>query len=808
MKKAGKFTGTWLGWLGLALFLPQPAAAVWPGDPQINVPVCTAPGYQDNGKAVSDGTGGAIFTWRDGRAGAHNIYAQLVSGSGAVQWTAQGVVVGPAYFTSPKPAIVSDGAGGAIIAWFDWRGPTGAIYAQRINASGAVVWMADGVALGAARYSMPDCAITSDDAGGAVVTWQDQREGVFTTLAQRITGDGTVAWAADGVVLCAAPGGQGLPVLVPDGANGAIFAWLDGRASTDPMMPNYDIYAARIADWGGFVWGYGDGLPVCVEAGDQLYPAITSDGAMGAIITWMDARLGGNDIYAQRIMDEGSNQWNWGGVPVCTAASEQANPSIASDGAGGAIIAWHDSRNGGLDIYAQRITAGGPVQWLGDGQPVCTAAGNQHSPLIVAGADGGAVITWTDVRAGNGDIYGRLLSADGVAQGTDGGVTICTAAADQIASGLASDGTGGAVVAWRDSRNGNDDVYAQRFTRFGALGAEPVIARVQDIPNDQGGRMKLSWYASIIDASPDYGVGSYWIWRSVPPNYDASCALTGGARLLEADKSSAPVVGETFTSTLEGGQIIFWEYVGSQYAAGDDGYSFVVPTTSDSLATSNPRLKVRVQARPATGSGFWNSLPDSGYSVDNLAPTQPAVFSGQSLATSTVLHWSRSAAPDLSGYRLYRGATADFVPGPTNFVVARADTGYVDAASGGNFYKLCAVDIHGNLSPFALLSPQSASGVDAALPAAAVLSQNAPNPFNPRTTIRFELPVAAHVRLSVFDVAGRLIRTLADGSLAAGSHETVWDGCDATGRAMGSGSYLARLESGGTVQTLRMALVR
>lgn len=807
MKKPGKFSVAWWGWLGLALLLPHLASAAWPSDPLVNIPICTASGYQDNARAVSDGAGGAIFTWRDGRTGGTGIYAQRVSASGIVQWTTHGAAVGPAYFTPPKPGIVADGAGGAIIAWFDWRGPTGAIYAQRINASGAVVWTADGVALGAARYSMPDCAITSDESGGAIVTWQDLREGVFTTLAQRITGDGTVAWAVDGVVLCTAPGGQGLPVLTSDGANGAIFAWLDGRANTDPMMTNYDIYAARIADWGGVVWGQSDGMPVCVEAGDQISPAITSDGAMGAIITWMDARSGGNDIYAQRILDEGSNLWNWGGEPVCTAASEQANPSIVSDGAGGAIIAWHDSRGGGLDIYAQRITAGGPVQWLGDGQPVCAAAGNQHSPLIVADATGGAIIVWTDVRAGNGDIYGRRLSAGGVPQGPDGGVAISTATGDQIASAIATDGTGGAIVAWRDSRGVNYDIYAQRFTHSGALGAEPVIARVQDIPNDQGGRVKLSWYASVADASPDYGIGSYWIWRSVPPNYAAK-ALAGGARLIDADKATTPVVGETLTSTLEGGQIIFWEYVGSQYAAGDAGYSFVVPTTSDSLATSNPRTKVRVQARATSGGAFWNSLPDSGYSVDNLAPTQPAAFTGQYLASSTVLHWSRSAAPDLSGYQLFRGAAADFVPGPSTFVVAKADTGYVDTVSGSHFYKLCAVDLHGNLSSFAVLAPQFASGVSGQLPAAAVLSQNAPNPFNPRTAIRFELRAAGATRLSIYDVAGRIVRTLVNESLSAGTHEVIWDGLDASGRAMGSGSYLARLESGGTVQTVRMALVR
>jgi flagellar hook assembly protein FlgD len=62
-------------------------------------------------------------------------------------------------------------------------------------------------------------------------------------------------------------------------------------------------------------------------------------------------------------------------------------------------------------------------------------------------------------------------------------------------------------------------------------------------------------------------------------------------------------------------------------------------------------------------------------------------------------------------------------------------------------------------------------------------------------------------RLSVFDVAGRPVRTLVDESMPQGSHEAVWDGTDASGRTVGSGSYLARLEFGGRVEVVRMGLV-
>lgn len=84
----------------------------------------------------------------------------------------------------------------------------------------------------------------------------------------------------------------------------------------------------------------------------------------------------------------------------------------------------------------------------------------------------------------------------------------------------------------------------------------------------------------------------------------------------------------------------------------------------------------------------------------------------------------------------------------------------------------------------------------------------APNPFNPETTISFELLEAGAARLAVFDLAGRLVRTLVDESMAAGGHEVVWDGRDASGREVGSGTYQARLSFGGRVEVVRMVMVR
>jgi flagellar hook capping protein FlgD len=93
-------------------------------------------------------------------------------------------------------------------------------------------------------------------------------------------------------------------------------------------------------------------------------------------------------------------------------------------------------------------------------------------------------------------------------------------------------------------------------------------------------------------------------------------------------------------------------------------------------------------------------------------------------------------------------------------------------------------------------------------PRAAVLHQNAPNPFNPGTTIRFELPQDEQVSIRIFDVHGRVVRTLVQGRRPAGYNEVTWNGVDEAGKRVASGVYWCRLEMPGVVQTRAMVLTR
>jgi len=89
-----------------------------------------------------------------------------------------------------------------------------------------------------------------------------------------------------------------------------------------------------------------------------------------------------------------------------------------------------------------------------------------------------------------------------------------------------------------------------------------------------------------------------------------------------------------------------------------------------------------------------------------------------------------------------------------------------------------------------------------------ILDQNAPNPFNPLTTVGFSLAAASTVELSVYDITGRLVTTIASGEFSAGSHAAVWDGRDDAGRETASGIYFYVMTAGDTQERRKMVLLK
>ena len=111
-----------------------------------------------------------------------------------------------------------------------------------------------------------------------------------------------------------------------------------------------------------------------------------------------------------------------------------------------------------------------------------------------------------------------------------------------------------------------------------------------------------------------------------------------------------------------------------------DGYNTVLPTLGDSTGLGNPKTAYLVEA-PVKRSYYFDSLPDSGYSVDNLPPAAPAPLPSQYAPGLAKLHWSRDHEADLADYRVYHSAPPVFAATASSFVTAVADVDFTAATS-------------------------------------------------------------------------------------------------------------------------------
>ncbi len=433
------------------------------------VEICKAPGSQHWPELINDDAGGAFITWVDERAGTldADIYVQRINSSGNAQWTVYGIPVCNASSWQSSPQIISDNAGGVIIAWTDDRTGNSDIYVQRINSTGAKLWGLNGKAVCTEALYQQKPLIVSDGAGGAIIAWQDYRTGSYDIYAQRINSTGDIQWTPNGVALCLYSGYQYIEDIISDGAGGAIVIWRDTREN----FFERDVYAQRINSSGGVEWTT-DGVKISDISIDQSEPKLCSDGIGGAIITWMDNRSQYYEIYAQRINSTGGIQWTINGTSVSTATANQGHPKICTDGLGGAIITWYDNRNeiDYYDIYAQRINSTGNIQWNNAGNAVCIADNNQVALDIISDGMGGAIIGFTDdrVELDRDDIYAQRIDVDGKIQSTLNGIAVCDYDSSKWGVRLCSDGGEGAIFVWSDQRNSgfNNDIYAQRLLNF------------------------------------------------------------------------------------------------------------------------------------------------------------------------------------------------------------------------------------------------------------------------------------------------------------------------------------------------------
>lgn len=375
------------------------------------------------------------------------------------QSSTAGVRVAPAHAGSEsQPRIISDHAGGAFVGFV---GEQDTLYAARLrsDATPDPAWTA--LKVRQVNVEFPSGSRIAWLRPGTIVAFSDLYWGLpdTTNFLYRPTSD-------TGIVQPDYSGQSFIAYLSPalvEQPNGTVLA---ASLANDPNTNIAQLRVAYVANDGGLVEGFLTTLTGRATAA-QVCRAIPADGGGAWTVSEVYGIAEGisNDLVAARILATGGPALTPNFRVISNAARDQKAPALATDGAGGMIVAWQDARNlaTGEDVYAMRLLADGSLAagWTAGGKVICNATGTQTQPAIASDGAGGVWIAWADSRSGEADIYFTHVLANGtLAAGfPPGGLALCAVTGGQVEVQLAADGAGGCFALWLDQRDGETDLF-------------------------------------------------------------------------------------------------------------------------------------------------------------------------------------------------------------------------------------------------------------------------------------------------------------------------------------------------------------
>jgi hypothetical protein len=576
--------------------------------------------------------------------------------------------------------------------------------------------------------------------------------------------------------------------------------------STDIYVANYHVAGSSATiNWAG---GYGGTGSEAVQgfgrdSSDNLYVAGTFAGSSnlgGGAVTSVG---GSNDGFLASYNSSGAYRWSkvYGGpgLDLANSVVSTSTGDVVVTGrftgsvnfGGGSITSY-----GGTDAFLARYTGAGAHVWS---EKLGGTLEDYGTSVAIDAADNLTLAGYFDgttnvgggplVSAGTEDVFLARYNAGGVnlwsqrfgGAGADWSNAVTVDPFGSVILTGTFQGTSGFGGSLFTSNGGSRDIF---IAHYGGWPAEPVVRSVVDAGNDQGRNVTLDISPSGWDAaSSATPVLSYEVYRRDKPTPSAAAANDGAWRAPGTKRTPG------------------WEYVGAVPAQLKGEYFLGAPTVGDStIALGQYYSTFFVRATTATPSVFFDSPVDSGYSVDNIAPPAPASFA-YSVGN---LSWLASTADDFDYFSVYGSATSTFNASAV-LIGHTIGTGYNVNANNYPHYFVTATDFSGNEGKPAHVN--KSTGVNDS-PRYALAVNAYPNPFNPLTTIRYDVPSAGNVVVSVYDASGALLTTLVNGARAPGSYSVRWDGRNAAGNPASSGVYFVKLSVNGQTTTRKVALVK
>jgi hypothetical protein len=456
-----------------------------------------------------------FVVYRRGAAGDYNIQGKRVSPDGTIAVTDYNISTAAGDQSDPDVSVDPASGGDFLVVWEDGRAAVDQVYGCLFYDTTWFLGTEFAISTHATEARADPAVAFSPDAGEWLVVFERDAAGDSQVVGRRVTTAGAVVGNNFGI--CGDAEDQTDPAVAYDTSSDQfLVVWEDARSGTAT-----DIYGRRVASGGGTA---GNTFAINTASGTQFGPVVAASPVVpGYLMVFVDLSPSFvEDIVGQQVDTSGGLSGHQ--FVISTPSGKQAQPAIAYNSTDTEyLVVWHDNRSGDWDIYGQLVDLDGTM--LGGTFVICSDVSNQFNPTVAYNLDTNQyLVAWDDRRNAEGDIYGRLLDADGSLNGgnliiADLGTTgrhvprltynpisgeyfvvytyeagnnnirgrrlgingaplaleidIATGATDQnypdVACRSMEPGGGGYLVVWRDTDGAQRDVRGRRLNQSGGL---------------------------------------------------------------------------------------------------------------------------------------------------------------------------------------------------------------------------------------------------------------------------------------------------------------------------------------------------
>ncbi|UCE05436.1 MAG: T9SS type A sorting domain-containing protein [bacterium] len=767
-------------------------ASGFPLGENVRVSVDTELAVELHLSVVMNKSGSFIIAYADGIKS--DVFYQRFDASGFPQGDNVKVNTGSEW--TWRPSVAMDDSGNFVIAWATDLGGWGNIYYQRYNSSG--IARGGNVKMNNAVQPSSPPAVAIGQGGNFIIVWEDYRNGNADIYYQRYDAAGVAKGGSVKANDDIGSAKQRWPDIAMNKTGGFIISWADRRDLPDTS--HYDIYYQRYDAAGTAL---GNNIMVNNAPQQFTYGMMSSTVAVddngNHVIVWVDSRHGYRReyIYYQSYdssgIAQGTNRYIRDGREMAVV---QKAPAVAGDVKGNLIFVWEQYYIWG-DIYYKRYDSTGVAQ-SGKVTPdenigIFTS---QKSPAVATNKRGCFVIAWEDYRNGNFDIYFQRYDCSGVTQGGNVKANDDPANASQNHPAVAMNKNGDFILVWEDHRNYDPDIYYQRYDSTG-------IARGGNVKVKDDMANGLQEYPSVImDERGNFVI----VWQHKRDSnfniyyqmYNSYGEALGSNQKVNDDAGPADQIYPSIAVDENGNFIIAWE----DWRNGNPDIYFQWYQSSGVArggnVKSNDDIGTTIQRYPAaamSGEGnFVIAWEDYRFGWEN-----PDVLGQRYQPDGTP--WGDNYRIVINGPNF--GEKAPAVTATSEMIIfSWIDNRDSTDGRWNVFGKIATWDWEGVVSVNEKLVENIWKPQDFKF------SQNYPNPFNPTTVLEYSLPKTSHVQLIIYNLLGRQVKTLVDVEQSAGHFQVTWDGTDEHNLPVAAGLYLCRMEAGEVVKVIKLALVK